>query len=41
MLQQGAEDVSMLAHVIVEKGSKAIRVASDLLAAERRAGVQG
>lgn len=40
MLQQGAEDVSTLAHVISEKGSKAIRVASDLLAAERRAGVQ-
>ncbi len=41
MLQKEAADVSVLAHVICEKGSKAIRVASDLLAAERRAGVQG
>lgn len=41
MLQKEASDVSVLAHVICEKGSKAIRVASDLLAAERRAGVQG
>jgi PTS system mannose-specific IIA component len=37
-MQQEAKDVSTLAHVISEKGSKAIRVASDLLAAERRAG---
>jgi mannose PTS system EIIA component len=37
-MQQEATDVSTLAHVISEKGSKAIRVASDLLAAERRAG---
>lgn len=41
MLQKEATDVSVLAHVICEKGSKAIRVASDLLAAERRAGVPG
>lgn len=32
-LQQDATDVLALAHVITEKGSKAIRVASDLLAA--------
>ena len=40
-MQQEAKDVSTLAHVISEKGSKAIRVASDLLAAETRAGAQG
>jgi PTS system mannose-specific IIA component len=39
-MHREARDVSSLAHVISEKGSKAIRVASDLLAAERRA-VQG
>ena len=33
MLQQDARDVTALAHTITEKGSKAIRVASDLLAA--------
>ena len=38
-VKQEAKDVSTLAHVISEKGSKAIRVASDLLAAEKRAGV--
>jgi mannose PTS system EIIA component len=38
MMKSDAKDVSTLAHVIVEKGSKAIRVASDLLAAEKRAG---
>ena len=32
-MQGEAKDVSTLAHVISEKGSKAIRVASDLLAA--------
>jgi PTS system mannose-specific IIA component len=37
-MQREAKDVSSLAHVISEKGSKAIRVASDLLSAERRAG---
>ena len=37
-MQQEATDVTTLAHVITEKGSKAIRVASDLLTAERRAG---
>lgn len=41
MLQKEATDVSVLAHVISEKGAKAIRVASDLLAAERRAEVGG
>jgi PTS system mannose-specific IIA component len=39
MVKQDAKDVSTLAHVISEKGSKAIRVASDLLAADKRAGV--
>lgn len=38
-VKQDAKDVSTLAHVISEKGSKAIRVASDLLTAEKRAGV--
>ena len=33
-LQPEAKDVATLAHTISEKGSKAIRVASDLLAAE-------
>ena len=37
-MQHDAKDVTTLAHVISEKGSKAIRVASDLLSAERRAG---
>ena len=32
-MQSEAKDVATLAHVISEKGSKAIRVASDLLAA--------
>ena len=36
-MQHDAIDVSMLAHVICEKGSKAIGVASDLLSAEKRA----
>ena len=36
-MQHEARDVSSLAHVICEKGSKAIRVASDLLSAEKRA----
>jgi len=39
MVKEEAKDVSTLAHVISEKGSKAIRVASDLLTAEKRAGV--
>jgi len=39
MMKEEAKDVATLAHLIVEKGSKAIRVASDLLAAEKRAGV--
>ncbi|MDQ3283436.1 MAG: PTS sugar transporter subunit IIA, partial [Acidobacteriota bacterium] len=33
MMKQEAKDVATVAHVISEKGSKAIRVASDLLAA--------
>jgi mannose PTS system EIIA component len=37
MLKQEARDVATLAHIIVEKGSKAIRVASDLLTADKRA----
>ena len=39
MVKEEAKDVSTLAHVISEKGSKAIRVASDLLATEKPAGV--
>lgn len=39
MVKQEAKDVATLAHVISEKGSKAIRVASDLLVAEKPAGV--
>ena len=39
MVKEESKDVSTLAHVISEKGSKAIRVASDLLTAEKRAGV--
>jgi PTS system mannose-specific IIA component len=38
MVKQEAKDVSTLAHVISEKGAKAIRVCSDLLTAEKRAG---
>jgi PTS system mannose-specific IIA component len=38
MMKQEAKDVSTLAHVISEKGSKAIRVCSDLLTAEKRSG---
>ena len=34
MLQADAKDAATLAHTISEKGAKAIRVASDLLAAE-------
>lgn len=37
-MQTEARDVSALAHAIVEKGSKAIRVCSDLLTAERKVG---
>ena len=36
MMKEEAKDVATLAHVISEKGSKAIRVASDLLSAEKR-----
>ena len=39
MLKDEAKDLAALAHVISEKGAKAIRVASDLLTAEKRAGV--
>ena len=38
MVKEEAKDLATLAHVISEKGSKAIRVASDLLTAEKRAG---
>lgn len=38
MVKQDAKDVSTLAHVISEKGSKAIRVASDLLVSEKPTG---
>ncbi|MEO8216041.1 MAG: PTS sugar transporter subunit IIA [Acidobacteriota bacterium] len=34
-LQNGSSDVAALAHIIREKGSKSIRVASDLLSSER------
>lgn len=37
MVKQDAKDVATLAHVISEKGAKAIRVCSDLLSAEKRA----
>ncbi|HEV7487071.1 MAG TPA: PTS sugar transporter subunit IIA [Thermoanaerobaculia bacterium] len=36
-LQQDGKDLTAVAHTISEKGSKAIRVASELLTAERRA----
>jgi PTS system mannose-specific IIA component len=36
-VKQDAKDVATLAHVISEKGSKAIRVCSDLLSAKKRA----
>ena len=38
MLQQEGKDLTALAHVISERGAKSIRVASDLLTAERRGG---
>ncbi len=38
MVKEESKDVATLAHVISEKGSKAIRVCSDLLTAEKRAG---
>ena len=38
MVKEEAKDVGTLAHVISEKGSKAIRVASDLLTAQKAAG---
>lgn len=37
-LLQDGKDLTALAHVISEKGSRAIRVASELLTAERKAG---
>jgi PTS system mannose-specific IIA component len=37
-VKEEAKDVASLAHVISEKGSKAIRVASDLLTAQKAAG---
>ena len=40
-VKQEAKDVATLAHVISEKGSKAIRVASDLLTTAAGAGVTG
>ena len=39
MMKEEPKDVTTLAHVISEKGSKAIRVASDLLTAGKTAGV--
>lgn len=38
-VKEESNDLSGLAHVISEKGSKAIRVASDLLSSEKRAEV--
>jgi hypothetical protein len=38
MVKEEAKDVGTLAHVISEKGSKAIRVASDLLTTPKAAG---
>jgi PTS system mannose-specific IIA component len=38
LLQQDGKDLTALAHAISERGSKSIRVASDLLSADRRAG---
>ena len=38
MVKQEAKDVATLAHLISEKRSKAIRVCSELLAPEKRAG---
>ena len=38
MVKEEAKDVATLAHVISEKGSKAIRVASDLLTSQKAAG---
>lgn len=38
-VKEESKDVSALAHIISEKGAKAIRVASDLLSAEKRHGV--
>ena len=38
MVKEDAKDVATLAHVISEKGSKAIRVASDLLNTQKAAG---
>ncbi|HEX6178467.1 MAG TPA: hypothetical protein VF057_08905 [Thermoanaerobaculia bacterium] len=40
-VKQEAKDVSTLAHLISEKGSKAIRVASEFLTAPTGAGVTG
>jgi PTS system mannose-specific IIA component len=39
MLQQDGKDLTALAHAISERGSKSIRVASELLASDKRAGV--
>jgi PTS system mannose-specific IIA component len=39
-MHEEASDVASMAHVISEKGSKAIRVASDLLSGVRPAGVE-
>ena len=38
-VKEVAKDVSTLAHVICEKGAKAIKVASDLLSVEKRVAV--
>ncbi|MFZ2490577.1 MAG: PTS sugar transporter subunit IIA [Thermoanaerobaculia bacterium] len=40
MVKQEAKDLATLAHVISEKGSKAIRVASEFLDSEKRTGAE-
>jgi mannose PTS system EIIA component len=40
MVKQESKDVASLAHIISEKGSRAIRVASDFLTGSARAGAQ-
>ena len=41
MVKQESKDLSTVAHMITEKGSKAIRVASDLLTTAAETGVHG
>jgi PTS system mannose-specific IIA component len=41
MVKQESKDLATVAHMITEKGSKAIRVASDLLTTAAASGVEG